>query len=56
MLYCLNPSCYNPQNPDNNKNCHGCGENLRQTSQEYLFQVHYKIIKQLGIRIFLFVP
>ncbi|ACB53249.1 putative serine/threonine protein kinase [Crocosphaera subtropica ATCC 51142] len=48
MLYCLNPSCYNPENPDNNKNCHGCGENLSQTSQEYLFQVHYKIIKQLG--------
>ncbi|WP_107669809.1 bifunctional serine/threonine-protein kinase/formylglycine-generating enzyme family protein [Cyanothece sp. BG0011] len=48
MLYCLNPSCYNPENPDNNKNCHGCGENLSKTSQKYLFQVHYKIIKKLG--------
>jgi formylglycine-generating enzyme required for sulfatase activity/tRNA A-37 threonylcarbamoyl transferase component Bud32 len=48
MLYCLNPSCYNPENPDNNRNCQGCGENLRLSSQEYIFQVHYKIIKQLG--------
>ncbi|MGK7884706.1 MAG: SUMF1/EgtB/PvdO family nonheme iron enzyme [Crocosphaera sp.] len=48
MLYCLNPSCNKPENPDNNIKCHGCGENLRQSSQEYLFQVHYKIIKKLG--------
>ncbi|MDJ0599235.1 MAG: protein kinase [Crocosphaera sp.] len=48
MLYCLNPSCYNPENPDTNRNCHGCGENLYQTSQEYIFKLQYKIIKKLG--------
>ena len=48
MLYCLNPSCSKPENPDNNVTCQGCGKNLHQTSQEYIFQVRYKIIKKLG--------
>ncbi|CCQ63873.1 4-Cys prefix domain-containing protein [Crocosphaera watsonii WH 8501] len=33
MLYCLNPSCNKPENPDNNRKCHGCGEKLPQSSQ-----------------------
>ncbi|HAG79853.1 MAG TPA: serine/threonine protein kinase [Cyanobacteria bacterium UBA12227] len=29
MTYCLNPDCPQPQNPETNKLCQGCGFNLR---------------------------
>ncbi len=48
MVYCLNPDCSKPDNPDNNKICHGCHEDLDKSSKEYLFSLHYRIIKQLG--------
>ncbi|MGK7942550.1 MAG: SUMF1/EgtB/PvdO family nonheme iron enzyme [Crocosphaera sp.] len=48
MLYCLNPSCHKPENSDSNEKCHGCGEDLSQSSQEYIFQLRYKIVKKLG--------
>ena len=48
MLYCLNPSCHKPENSDSNQKCHGCGEDLSQSSQEYIFQLRYKIVKKLG--------
>lgn len=48
MVYCLNPDCSKPDNPDNNKICHGCHEDLDKSSKEYLFRGHYRIIKQLG--------
>ncbi|MGK7892955.1 MAG: GUN4 domain-containing protein [Xenococcus sp. (in: cyanobacteria)] len=44
---CLNPACKNPHNPDDNKLCHGCGANLVETSQSYLFE-NYRVTKLLG--------
>ena len=48
MTYCLNPACNNPDNPPTNTSCHSCGLLLANSSQSYLFRVHYKIIKKLG--------
>ncbi len=41
MTYCLNPDCLQPQNPDTNKICQGCGLNL------YL-QNRYRAIKLIS--------
>ena len=48
MVDSLNPDCSKPEIPDNNKICHGCQENLDKSSQEYILQLRYKIIKKLG--------
>ena len=45
--FCLNPACKNPQNPEQNKFCHGCGGNLAANSQSFLFE-HYRVTKLLG--------
>ncbi|ACK67974.1 serine/threonine protein kinase [Rippkaea orientalis PCC 8801] len=47
MLYCLNPSCPNPENPDTHQICHGCSEDLNKTTKQYLFH-QYRVIKLLG--------
>ncbi len=47
MAYCLNPACKNPDNPDTNRCCNGCGLLLAESSKSYLF-LHYKITKKLG--------
>lgn len=41
MLYCLNPKCSNPVNPDNHKFCHACGSQL-------ILRNRYRILKPLG--------
>jgi formylglycine-generating enzyme required for sulfatase activity len=48
MLYCLNPDCAKPKNPENNKYCYGCGKELTQTTKNYLFRVRYRVLKLLG--------
>ncbi|ACK65854.1 serine/threonine protein kinase [Rippkaea orientalis PCC 8801] len=48
MLYCLNPNCSDPENSQTNQRCQGCGENLQETCQDYVFRVHYRIIQKLG--------
>ena len=45
--FCLNPTCKNPQNPNQNKICHGCNANLAKTTQSYIFE-NYRITKLLG--------
>jgi serine/threonine protein kinase len=46
MLYCLNPTCFHPQN------CLGCGQNLAKTAKVYYFRDRYRVIKFLGDRLF----
>ena len=46
MAYCLNPACKNPDNPDTNSHCNGCGLLLAESSKSYLF-LHYRITKKL---------
>ncbi len=41
MIYCLNPDCPQPQNPETNKLCQGCGCNLR-------LKERYLAIKLMG--------
>jgi formylglycine-generating enzyme required for sulfatase activity/tRNA A-37 threonylcarbamoyl transferase component Bud32 len=48
MTYCLNPDCSQPDNPDTNQYCHGCGSSLAQSSQSYKFRIRYQIVKLLG--------
>lgn len=48
MLYCLNPACSYPDNPDINVNCQGCGFPLTPSKEKCLFQNRYKIIQFLG--------
>jgi serine/threonine protein kinase len=48
MTYCLNPDCSQPDNPDSNQYCHGCGSSLAQSSQSYKFCIRYQIVKLLG--------
>lgn len=43
MIYCLNPDCQNPQNPDGCKFCQTCGTKLRP-----LLRNRYRIIQRLG--------
>jgi WD40 repeat protein len=43
MVYCLNPHCSKPENPDHHKFCHDCGIPL-----VYLLKDRYKILKILG--------
>ncbi|MCF2145374.1 serine/threonine-protein kinase [Desmonostoc muscorum LEGE 12446] len=43
MLYCSNPSCSNPFNPDDNKFCIKCGETLT-----LLFRNRFRVIRLLG--------
>lgn len=43
MLYCSNPSCSNPFNPDDNKFCIKCGQTLTQ-----LFRNRFRVIRLLG--------
>ncbi|ELS01901.1 serine/threonine protein kinase [Xenococcus sp. PCC 7305] len=45
--FCLNPACSNPRNLEQNKFCHGCGGNLTETSQSFLFE-NYRVTKLLG--------
>lgn len=44
MLYCSNPTCSNPFNPDGNKFCLSCGA---QTLSP-LFRNRYRVIRLLG--------
>ena len=44
-MYCRNPSCHSPQNPDTNRFCQGCGFSL---SQPPLFRGRYEVVKVLG--------
>ncbi|TVQ44079.1 MAG: serine/threonine protein kinase [Gloeocapsa sp. DLM2.Bin57] len=48
MVFCLNPSCTNPDNPDTHKYCQGCGAVLADSTQEYLFRSRFQVIKKLG--------
>lgn len=48
MVFCLNPACSQPENTSDNDYCQGCGSLLAESSQEYLFRSHFKVIKQLG--------
>ncbi|HEY9874091.1 MAG TPA: serine/threonine-protein kinase [Candidatus Obscuribacterales bacterium] len=41
MVYCLNPSCRNPINPDEHKFCQSCGSQL-------LLRNRYRVIKPIG--------
>ena len=41
MSLCINPSCPNPQNPDNLLFCQSCGSEL-------LLEGHYRVVSQLG--------
>nr|WP_223280304.1 4-Cys prefix domain-containing protein [Nostoc sp. PA-18-2419] len=43
MLYCLNPTCSNPFNLDNNKFCIKCGQTLT-----VLFRNRFRVIRLLG--------
>ncbi|MDJ0511497.1 MAG: bifunctional serine/threonine-protein kinase/formylglycine-generating enzyme family protein [Crocosphaera sp.] len=47
-LYCLNPACSFPDNANNHKFCHGCGQPLADTTQGYLFRDRYLIKQILG--------
>ena len=44
MLYCSNPSCSNPLNPDGNKFCLSCGSQTLTS----LFRNRYRVIRLLG--------
>ena len=48
MLFCLNPDCSEPQNPESNQICHGCGQKLADSTQSYDFRLRYRVIKLLG--------
>ena len=48
MLFCLNPDCSAPQNPESNQICHGCGQKLAESTQSYDFRLRYRVIKLLG--------
>ena len=48
MLFCLNPDCSNPNNPDSNQLCHGCGQKLADSTQSYDFRLRYRVVKLLG--------
>jgi len=48
MLYCLNPACSYPDNPNVNANCQGCGFPLTPSEKSYLFQNRYRIVQFLG--------
>ncbi len=43
MIYCLNPTCEQPQNPDTNKFCHSCGKELQP-----LLRGRYRIKNAIG--------
>ena len=45
--FCLNPACNNPRNPEQNSSCHGCGANLADSTESYLFE-NYRVTKLLG--------
>lgn len=45
MIYCLNPACPHPENPDSNQLCHGCGLEL---SSSPVFRDRYRVVKLLG--------
>ncbi|MFB2894777.1 GUN4 domain-containing protein [Aerosakkonemataceae cyanobacterium BLCC-F50] len=44
MLYCSNPSCSNPFNPDSNKFCQSCGSQ----SLNSLFKNRFRVLQLLG--------
>ena len=41
MIYCLNPTCPNPQNPDGNLHCQYCGVRLA-------LRDRFKALRQIG--------
>ena len=43
MIYCLNPNCERPENPNDRQNCQGCGELLK----GYL-RNRYKVLEAIG--------
>ena len=47
-LYCLNPACLSPKNPNTHNYCQGCGQELSQTTQGYLFCDRYNVKQVLG--------
>ncbi len=47
-LYCLNPACPSPDNPNTHNYCQGCHQELSQTTQGYLFRDRYNIKQVLG--------
>lgn len=47
-LYCLNPACPSPQNPNTHQYCQGCGQALAQTTLGYQFRDRYHVIQPLG--------
>lgn len=47
-LYCLNPACPDPNNPNTHNYCQGCGQELSKTTQGYLFGDRYIIKQVLG--------
>ncbi|MGB7518212.1 MAG: protein kinase, partial [Spirulinaceae cyanobacterium] len=44
-MYCCNPACSSPENPDSNQFCQGCGLSLW---QQPLFRGRYEVVKVLG--------
>jgi formylglycine-generating enzyme required for sulfatase activity/tRNA A-37 threonylcarbamoyl transferase component Bud32 len=48
MLFCLNPACENPENPDQDTFCNSCGAPLAQSTKSYLFRERYLVTKKLG--------
>ncbi|MDJ0843804.1 SUMF1/EgtB/PvdO family nonheme iron enzyme [Crocosphaera sp.] len=47
-LYCLNPACPSPKNPNTHQYCQGCGQELLYTTQDYLFRDRYHVKQVLG--------
>jgi formylglycine-generating enzyme required for sulfatase activity len=43
MIFCLNPECQNPHNPDNGKFCQSCGSKLTA-----LLENRYRVVELLG--------
>ena len=47
-LYCLNPACPSPNNPNTHQYCQGCGQKLAQTTLGYQFRDRYQVLQVLG--------
>ena len=45
VIYCRNPSCSKPRNPNTNCLCEGCGLELRKPP---IFRDRYRMIRILG--------
>ncbi|MBR8829074.1 MAG: SUMF1/EgtB/PvdO family nonheme iron enzyme [Gomphosphaeria aponina SAG 52.96 = DSM 107014] len=48
MVYCLNPACPTPENPDHNKFCQGCRSELASSTKSYIFRHRFRVEKKLG--------